>query len=123
MFTAVTAAEWGRYGIRSNCVAVGLVASPRAVAAWEVAGIDPDAVAAGVPLGRAGTPEEVAPHPVPRQRRAVVRERPDVLGGRRPADEQRERRLNRASASGALVVQELPQACSTWTRSAWSAIT
>ena len=60
MFTAVTAAEWGRYGIRSNCVAVGLVASPRAVAAWEVAGIDPDAVAAGVPLGRAGTPEEVA---------------------------------------------------------------
>jgi NAD(P)-dependent dehydrogenase (short-subunit alcohol dehydrogenase family) len=60
MFTAVTAAEWGRYGIRSNCVAVGLVASERAAAAWEVAGIDPDAVAAGSPLGRAGTPVEVA---------------------------------------------------------------
>ena len=26
MFTRVTAAEWGRYGIRANCVAVGLVA-------------------------------------------------------------------------------------------------
>jgi citronellol/citronellal dehydrogenase len=60
MFTAVTAAEWGRHGIRSNCVAVGLVASPRAAAAWEVAGIDPDAVAAGSPLGRAGAPIEVA---------------------------------------------------------------
>ena len=24
MFTTVTAAEWGRYGIRANCVAVGL---------------------------------------------------------------------------------------------------
>ncbi len=60
MFTAVTAAEWGRYGIRSNCVAVGLVASERAATAWEVAGIDPDAVAAGSPLGRAGTPIEVA---------------------------------------------------------------
>jgi 3-oxoacyl-[acyl-carrier protein] reductase len=60
MFTSVTAAEWGRYGIRSNCVAVGLVASERAVAAWDVAGIDPDAMAAGNPLGRAGTPQEVA---------------------------------------------------------------
>jgi NAD(P)-dependent dehydrogenase (short-subunit alcohol dehydrogenase family) len=60
MFTAVTAAEWGRHGIRSNCVAVGLVASPRAAAAWEVAGIDPDVVAAGSPLGRAGAPIEVA---------------------------------------------------------------
>ncbi len=60
MFTSVTAAEWGRYGIRTNCVAVGLVASERAVAAWHVAGIDPAAVAAAVPAGRAGTPTEVA---------------------------------------------------------------
>ena len=30
MFTTVTAAEWGRYGIRGNCVAVGAVASERA---------------------------------------------------------------------------------------------
>jgi NAD(P)-dependent dehydrogenase (short-subunit alcohol dehydrogenase family) len=60
MFTTVTAAEWGRYGIRANCLAVGLVASERAVEAWKVAGIDPDAVSAGVPLGRAGRPDEVA---------------------------------------------------------------
>jgi 3-oxoacyl-[acyl-carrier protein] reductase len=60
MFTRVTAAEWGRYGIRANCVAVGLVASERAVDAWKVAGLDPDAMAAGNPLGRAGRPDEVA---------------------------------------------------------------
>jgi citronellol/citronellal dehydrogenase len=28
MFTTVTAAEWGRYGVRANCLAVGGVASP-----------------------------------------------------------------------------------------------
>lgn len=60
MFTRVTAAEWGPYGIRANCVAVGLVASERAVAAWEVAGLDHQAMARGIPLGRAGTPDEVA---------------------------------------------------------------
>jgi NAD(P)-dependent dehydrogenase (short-subunit alcohol dehydrogenase family) len=60
MFTRVTAAEWGPYGIRANCVAVGLVASERAVDAWEVARIDPDAMAAGIPLRRAGQPIEVA---------------------------------------------------------------
>jgi 3-oxoacyl-[acyl-carrier protein] reductase len=60
MFTRVTAAEWGRHGIRANCVAVGLVASERAVAAWEVAQLDQDAIAAGIPLGRAGAPVEVA---------------------------------------------------------------
>jgi citronellol/citronellal dehydrogenase len=60
MFTTVTAAEWGRFGIRANCVAVGLVASERAVEAWRVANIDADAIGAGTPLGRAGTPNEVA---------------------------------------------------------------
>jgi citronellol/citronellal dehydrogenase len=60
MLTRVTAAEWGRYGIRANCVAVGLVASERAVDAWAVAGIDADAMAQGIPLGRAGLPIEVA---------------------------------------------------------------
>ncbi len=60
MFTTVTAAEWGRYGIRANCVAVGLVASERAVEAWKVAGIDADAAGASVPLGRPGRPDEVA---------------------------------------------------------------
>ena len=60
MLTTVTAAEWGRYGIRANCVAVGLVASERAVEAWRVANIDATAMASGIPLGRAGTPKEVA---------------------------------------------------------------
>jgi citronellol/citronellal dehydrogenase len=60
MFTKVTAGEWGRFGIRANCVAVGLVASERAVDAWEVAGIDPEAFRHGIPLGRVGEPADVA---------------------------------------------------------------
>jgi len=59
MFTTVTAAEWGRYGIRANCVAVGLVSSERAVEAWRVAKLDTAAATASVPLGRPGTPDEV----------------------------------------------------------------
>ena len=60
MFTKVTAAEWGPYGIRTNCVAVGLVASERAVEAWKVAKIDPEASSATNPLRRPGRPDEVA---------------------------------------------------------------
>jgi NAD(P)-dependent dehydrogenase (short-subunit alcohol dehydrogenase family) len=60
MFTRVTAAEWGQHGIRCNCVAVGLVGSERAVAAWEVAQLDHERLGAQVPLGRAGMPIEVA---------------------------------------------------------------
>jgi 3-oxoacyl-[acyl-carrier protein] reductase len=60
MFTAVTAAEWGRYGIRANCIAVGGIASERASAAWEVAGIDPDVIGSGTALRRIGAPSEVA---------------------------------------------------------------
>jgi citronellol/citronellal dehydrogenase len=60
MLTRVTAAEWGRHGIRANCVAVGLVASERAVAAWDVAGVDAAAVVRNIPLGRIGLPVDVA---------------------------------------------------------------
>jgi citronellol/citronellal dehydrogenase len=60
MFTRVTAGEWGRFGIRANCVAVGLVASERAVDAWEVAGIDAEQFQQGIPLGRVGEPVDVA---------------------------------------------------------------
>jgi NAD(P)-dependent dehydrogenase (short-subunit alcohol dehydrogenase family) len=60
MLTRVTAAEWGRHGIRANCVAVGLVASERAVEAWRVANLDSSAMAASTPLGRPGTPDEIA---------------------------------------------------------------
>jgi len=60
MFTKVTAAEWGRYGIRSNCVAAGAIASERVLAAWDVAGLDPDTMGSAIPLGRTGTPDEMA---------------------------------------------------------------
>jgi 3-oxoacyl-[acyl-carrier protein] reductase len=60
MFTTVTAAEWGRYGIRANCVAVGLVASERAVDAWKAAKINPNDASTMIPLRRAGRPDEVA---------------------------------------------------------------
>jgi len=59
-FTTVTAAEWGRYGIRANCVAAGMIASPRAVAAWQAAGLEPTAMVRDIPLRRAGEPDEIA---------------------------------------------------------------
>jgi NAD(P)-dependent dehydrogenase (short-subunit alcohol dehydrogenase family) len=60
MLTRVTAAEWGPHGIRANCVAVGLVASERAVAAWDVAHVDADAITRTIPLRRIGHPIDVA---------------------------------------------------------------
>jgi 3-oxoacyl-[acyl-carrier protein] reductase len=60
MFTRVTAAEWGQYGIRANCIAVGGIASERASAAWEVAGIDSNSMATNTAIGRVGRPAEVA---------------------------------------------------------------
>lgn len=60
MFTVVTAAEWGRYGIRCNCVAAGMIASFRAAEAWKVAGLDPMEMARDIPLGRPGAPDEIA---------------------------------------------------------------
>jgi citronellol/citronellal dehydrogenase len=59
MFTTVTAAEWGRYGIRANCIAVGAVASERASAAWDVAGLDPAQMGRHTPLGRIGVPSDI----------------------------------------------------------------
>lgn len=60
MFTTVTAAEWGRFNIRANCVAAGMIASPRAAAAWETAGLDQANMGANIPLRRPGTPDEMA---------------------------------------------------------------
>jgi citronellol/citronellal dehydrogenase len=60
MFTKVTAAEWGKYGIRANCVAAGAIASPRVLEAWNVAGLEMDQLSKGMPLGRTGTPDEMA---------------------------------------------------------------
>ena len=60
MFTRVTAAEWGKYGIRANCVAAGAIASERVLEAWKVAGLDMDQLSTGTPLRRTGTPDEMA---------------------------------------------------------------
>jgi NAD(P)-dependent dehydrogenase (short-subunit alcohol dehydrogenase family) len=60
MFTKVTAAEWGRRGVRANCIAVGAIGSERALAAWEVAGLEQSVLAAGTAIGRIGQPREVA---------------------------------------------------------------
>ena len=60
MFTRVTAAEWGKHGVRANCVAAGAIASPRVLEAWQVAGLDPAQMGAAIPLRRTGTPEEMA---------------------------------------------------------------
>ncbi len=60
MFTRVTAAEWGRFGVRCNCVAAGAIASERVLEAWKVAGLDPEKMGAAIPLGRTGTPDEIA---------------------------------------------------------------
>jgi NAD(P)-dependent dehydrogenase (short-subunit alcohol dehydrogenase family) len=60
MLTRVTAAEWGPFGVRANCLALGAITSERVVDAWKVAGLDADRMAGSVPLRRLGTPEEVA---------------------------------------------------------------
>ena len=60
MLTRSTAAEWGRFGIRCNCVAPGLIASPRANAAWEVARVPTEEMCRNIPLRRTGTPDELA---------------------------------------------------------------
>jgi citronellol/citronellal dehydrogenase len=60
MFTRVTAGEWGKHGIRANCVAAGAIASERVVAAWDKAGLQSETMAAAIPLRRTGTPDEMA---------------------------------------------------------------
>lgn len=60
MFTTVTAAEWGKHGIRANCVAAGAISSERVLDAWKVAGLDAEAMGTAIPLRRTGTPDEMA---------------------------------------------------------------
>jgi 2-deoxy-D-gluconate 3-dehydrogenase len=56
--------EWGAKGIRINCVAPDIIATPRVVAGFADSGgvdtMDAIARADGVPLGRWGRPEEIA---------------------------------------------------------------
>lgn len=54
--TRTMAVEWGRYGIRLNCVAPGIIHTE----AWERYGLSATAVASAIPSGSLGTPDDVA---------------------------------------------------------------
>lgn len=58
--TYALAVAWGQHGIRVNCLAVGTVPTGINTARWEAPGGYEQAVA-NVPLGRLGTPQDVAP--------------------------------------------------------------
>lgn len=58
--TRVLAAEWGPVGVRVNAVSPGLVETPLARQMWDRSGVDTTAFAARVPLGRLGSPNDVA---------------------------------------------------------------
>ena len=59
--TRAMAAEYGRWGVRVNCVAAGFVKSEGFVRAMKAMGLDPDEVASrSNAVGRAGDPEEIA---------------------------------------------------------------
>jgi NAD(P)-dependent dehydrogenase (short-subunit alcohol dehydrogenase family) len=60
MFTTVSAAEWGRFGIRINSIAVGLIVSKMSDEGQKAAGIDSAAIAETIPLRRVGRPIDVA---------------------------------------------------------------
>ena len=59
MLTQVAALELGPRGIRANAVSPGLVVTPLTAPAMDIAGIREDYLA-NTPLGRSGTPDEVA---------------------------------------------------------------
>ncbi len=59
MLTEVAALELGPRGIRANAVSPGLVVTPLTAPAMDIEGIREDYLA-NTPLGRSGTPEEVA---------------------------------------------------------------
>jgi 3-oxoacyl-[acyl-carrier protein] reductase len=59
MLTEVAALELGPRGIRVNAVSPGLVPTPLTAPALDIDGIEADYLA-NTPLGRAGTPEDVA---------------------------------------------------------------
>ncbi len=57
--TRTTSSQYAPYGIRSNCVLPGLIDTPGSQAVEGAAGIF-DEYVSGIPLGRAGQPEDVA---------------------------------------------------------------
>jgi NAD(P)-dependent dehydrogenase (short-subunit alcohol dehydrogenase family) len=60
MFTRVAAAEWGKHGIRINCVAPGLIATDNAMVDFVANNLDVDAFCSNYPIPRAGRAEDVA---------------------------------------------------------------
>jgi len=60
MLTRVVAAEWGRYGIRANCIAPGPTASEGALRSWARGGMSPEQLGQRTPLKRVGTPRDIA---------------------------------------------------------------
>ncbi|MEP9363322.1 SDR family oxidoreductase [Nocardioides sp. CN2-186] len=59
MLTEVGALELGAQGVRVNAIAPGLVVTPLTQPAMDIPGIEDDYID-NTPLGRAGTPEEIA---------------------------------------------------------------
>jgi NAD(P)-dependent dehydrogenase (short-subunit alcohol dehydrogenase family) len=59
MLTQVLAKQWGRDGIRVNCIAPGLIRTEFSRALWENEHISREAVATAA-LGRIGEPDEMA---------------------------------------------------------------
>lgn len=57
MYTRYLAQDLAAFGITVNAIAPGPIGTPRLVAKYEQSGLDQ---AAGIPLGRVGTPEEIA---------------------------------------------------------------
>lgn len=60
MLTRVAAAEWGKYGIRVNCVSPGMTMTEKLQKKADDGIYPMDAISKGFPLRRAGTSEEVA---------------------------------------------------------------
>jgi 3-oxoacyl-[acyl-carrier protein] reductase len=59
MYTRVAAAEWGRHGVRVNCVAPGMIATEKAIGNYGEDALQKIA-AANFPLGRVGRPNDIA---------------------------------------------------------------
>ncbi|OZC61881.1 3-oxoacyl-ACP reductase [Rhodococcus sp. 15-725-2-2b] len=58
--TKSVALQYGRHGVRVNAVCPGTISTPMVEKMIAGRELDPDAAAAGVPLGRLGRPEEIA---------------------------------------------------------------